>query len=371
MAICTYSAWSILNYRKGLVRELVGAGAKVVVVSPPDEFVGQVEALGCAFEPMGLKTTGRNPFNDLHGFSTYLHVFKKHQVDVVLNFTIKPVIYGTLAAGLQGRRVINTVTGIGETFNQKPMVLTVIKGLYRLSQRYANVVFFQNADQRAFFLSMGLLKESQTRLISGSGVDVSRFEYSEPTAGGVFSFLLLGRLLKPKGIYEYVEAGRILKGRGRKVRLLLAGEFKPGRDIAIEKEDLDAWVKAGEVEYLGMVGDVAELIKHVDCVVLPSYTEGTPRALLEAGAVGRPIVATDVEGCREVLVEGVNGFGCMPKDGQSLADTMGRMVDLSIEERVKMGREGRRRVEERFDEGRVVKVYLEEIARVLHAVPRS
>lgn len=364
VAVCTYSAWSILNYRKGLVKGLMAAGAKVVVVSPADEFVGEVEKLGCVFVPMSLRTTGRNPLNDIKGFLTFRSAFKTHRADVVLNYTIKPVIYGTLAAGLQGRRVVNTITGIGQTFDQKPHVLAVIKTLYRVSQRYADEVYFQNAQQRDFFLSMRLLKPQQTRLIPGSGVDTDRFAFKEPAKNPIFTFLFLGRLLKPKGIYEYVEAGRILKKQGIAVRLVMAGEFKPGRDIAIEPEDLEAWTKAGDVEYLGMVADVPGLLAQADCVVLPSYTEGTPRALLEACAVGRPIVATDVEGCREVLVDGVNGYFCQPKSAESLAEAMKRMCLLSADERAKMAQAGRRMVEEKFNEAAVVNVYLETVERL-------
>jgi glycosyltransferase involved in cell wall biosynthesis len=365
VALCTYSAWSVLNYRMGLVKALLAVGAKVVVVSPEDEFVEQVEALGCVFEPMDLNTRGTSPLNDFKGFLRYRKVFKAHKVDLVLNYTIKPVIYATLAGGMQGRRVINTITGIGETFNQKWIVKNVIKTLYRVSQRYADVVFFQNKDQRAFFLQMGLMKESQTRMIAGSGVDTTKYAFSRLKINPVFTFLLMGRLLKPKGIYEYVEAGRILKKQGLNFRLQLAGEFRPGRDIAIEEADLKAWVSAGEVEYLGMVADVPALIAAADCVVLPSYTEGTPRALLEACAVGRPIIATDVEGCREVLVNGENGLFCQPKSAQSLAEAMGKMMGMTYEARLEMGHTGRYLAQEKFDEGKVVGVYMKMVKELV------
>lgn len=365
VAVSTYSAWSILNYRLGLVRRLLSLGVKVVVISPPDDSVPAVTALGCIHVPMSLQTTGRNPFNDLASIPTYLRAFKEHQPEVLLNYTIKPVIYGTIAARLSRVDVINTITGIGQTFDQKPHVLFIIKSLYRLSQRYARWVFFQNKDQRDFFLSMRLLKPDQARLVSGSGVDLEKFQWSAPRSERPFVFLLLARMLRPKGVYEFVEAARELRQQGINARFVLAGEHKPERDIAVDRADLNRWVNEGLVEYRGMVEDVPALLQSVDCAVLPSYTEGTPRSLLEALAAGRPIIASDVEGCREVVQDGVNGLFCKVRDSRDLARQMARVVGMSGEELLTMSRAGRAFVEARFDERKVVEVYIQAIGRIV------
>jgi glycosyltransferase involved in cell wall biosynthesis len=234
----------------------------------------------------------------------------------------------------------------------------VVMRLYRLGFRRAPVVFFQNSEDRDLFVVRRLVREGQARLLPGSGVDLDRFAPA-PQHNGPPNFLLVGRLLRDKGVYEFVEAARSLRGMVPSARFQLVGPIDEGNRSAISSDQVDGWVAEGLVEYLGTTDDVRPFIAQATAVVLPSYREGLPRSLLEAAAMERPLLATDAPGCREVVEDGVNGYLCAVRDVQSLASAMQRLAGASPEKRLAMGRAGRRKVEERFSEKFVVQAYLD------------
>ena len=235
------------------------------------------------------------------------------------------------------------------------------------------MVFFQNADDLAEFVGRKLVRREQARLLAGSGVDLDRFA-STPLPPGPLRFLLIARLLGDKGVREFVEAARLLRRGGSDSRFQLLGPLDPANRTGISRSELDGWVAEGAVDYLGETDDVRPFIADSHVVVLPSYREGLPRSLLEAAAMGRPLVATDVPGCRHVVKDGINGFLCAARDPASLADAMRRMERMPPEQRAALGNAARAKVQAEFSETRVIQAYLEALGDVAlqpKAPPRS
>jgi glycosyltransferase involved in cell wall biosynthesis len=257
------------------------------------------------------------------------------------------------------------VTGLGSAFIKGGWLSGVVRGLYRLALARSQVVFFQNLDDQRFFISNGLVPKAIADCLPGSGVDLQKFAPRPLSHSSRFRFLLIARMLWDKGVGEYVEAARLLRKQGLNVEFCLLGFLDVKNPSAISCAQMDAWVTEGVVRYLGVSDHVGDEIARADCVVLPSYREGIPRSLLEAAAIARPVITTDVVGCREVVEDGVTGLLCQPRDAVDLADKMGQMVSASRKERETMGRLGRRKMELEFDEKLVIDKYLDAIAAVL------
>ena len=361
IAICINTAWNLVNFRAGLISALIAEGHEVLAVAPPDKHVSRVTALGCRFVPITMDNRGTNPIKDFFLFVRLLRLLGREKPDVFLAYTIKPNVYGSLAAHCFGVPVINNIAGLGTVFIKNTLLTAVVRGLYKLSLRSSAKIFFQNEDDRSIFVREGLVDPALTDRLPGSGVDLQRFEYCPPTIskGGV-RFLLIARMLWDKGVGELVQAARLLKQRGIQAEVCLLGFLDVKNPSAISRTQMDEWVAEGVVTYLGEADDVRPHIVEASCVVLPSfYREGVPRSLLEAAAMGRPIITTNSVGCREVVDDGVNGFLCQPQDAQDLAEKMERFIALSSSERAEMGRRGREKIERGFDEKIVISKYLQ------------
>ncbi|HUU39523.1 MAG TPA: glycosyltransferase family 4 protein [Desulfatiglandales bacterium] len=358
-------AWTLFNFRAGLMRKLIENGNKVVGGGAAgDGFEPKIEALGVKFNALPVDKKGINPRADVKLFWALYRWYKVQQPDIVHHFTIKPVIYGSIAARMAKiPKIVNTVTGLGYVFidEKTTWLRRLVVGLYRLSLNCADFTFFQNQDDYDFFLSRGLVKKSGTALLPGSGVDCEHFspvsgpnplEKSQPT------FLMVSRLLKDKGVYEFVEAARLVKEHYPKSRFQLLGRRDVRNPNVVPESDLKSWDNQGLVSWSGEVSDVRPIIAKSDVVVLPSYREGIPRALLEAAAMAKPIITTDAVGCREVVDDGINGLLVPVKDSSSLARAMERMIN-NPEMRKRMGKAGRKKVEREFDEKIVIQKILE------------
>ena len=364
--IALNSAWNLVNFRSGLIRALVFSGYEVVATAPLDEYASSVVGLGCHFIPLRLDKKGTHPGRDLLLLWRFYKLLRRQQPEIYLSYTIKPNIYGSLAAHLLRIPVINNVAGLGIVFATETMLTRLVRGLYRLVLSRSAKVFFQNGDDRKMFVAGGLVPHSVAECLPGSGIDLAKFSPLPFTRRGKVRFLLIARMLWDKGIGEYVEAARILKTRSVNADFALLGFLDVENPNAISRKQMETWTEEGVVHYLGVSDDVRIEIAAADCVVLPSYyREGTPRALLEAAAMGRPIITTDSVGCREVVDDGVNGYLCRPRDAYDLADKMARIEKLSIGELELMGTSGRKKMESEFDERIVINKYLEEIASVL------
>jgi glycosyltransferase involved in cell wall biosynthesis len=314
-----------------------------------------------------MDAQGTHPLRDAALCWRLLTVMRREQPDVVLGYTIKPNVYASLAARWAGGvKVVNNIAGLGATFIQPTWVTPVVKRLYRLALNRSSTVFFQNEDDRELFVDQGLVARGNTQLLPGSGVDLQRYAPAAPRAAdGRFRFLMVSRLLWDKGVGELVEAARRLRLRHPEVQVQLLGFLDVQNPSAIQRRDVQAWESEGVIQYLGASDDPRPYIAHSDCVVLPSYREGTPRSLLEAAAMGKPLITTDVPGCRTVVEDGNNGLLCPARDATALADQMSRMVMLNAAERDAMGRQGRQKMEREFDERLVIGHYRRAIAKAL------
>ena len=365
VVICLNTAWNLFNFRAGLIRALVAAGYEVVAVAPNDKYSSGLKALGCRFVSLHMENGGANAFKDFLLLWRFLLLFFKERPDVYLGYTVKPNVYGSLAAGLLRITVINNISGLGAAFIRGGILMRIVRWLYRKALSRSAKVFFQNDDDRQLFVSGDLVRVDITALLPGSGIDLNRFVPTPmPTIGDdytKFRFLLVARMLHDKGVCEYVEAARLLCKRWPQAEFCLLGFVDVQNPAAISRAEMDAWVAEGVVNYLGESDDVRSQIASAHCIVLPSYREGIPRSLLEAAAMGRPIITTDAVGCREVVDDGVNGLLCRPKDSADLADKMARMIDMPHAEREAMGLRGREKVEREFDEKIVIDKYLRAI----------
>lgn len=364
VVISINSSWNILNFRKGLIEALQHRGDRVVALSPADEHSSRFAALGVEHVPIAIDSRGRSPLADLGLFLRYRRRLERIGPDVFLGYTAKPNVWGSLAAGSLGIPVINNISGLGTAFIEGGLMARLLSALYRMALSGSATVFFQNPEDRDLFLRLRLVRPDRTRLLPGSGIDLKRFApILTPRPAAPFTFLLLGRLLWQKGIAEYVDAARMVRREAPQTRFQLLGFLDVPNRSAVPREEVEAWSAEGLIDYLGAADDVRPYIAAADCIVLPSYREGLPRALLEAAAMGKPLIASDVPGCRHVVEHGVNGLLCAAADAASLAEAMLRMIRIGASERQAMGSEGRRRVRREFAQEVVVEAYLQAIDR--------
>ena len=369
IVISVNTAWNVCNFRAGLVRALVRQGYDVLVLAGADDYVSQLAGLGCGFKKLALDNHGTNASRDLALLVKYWRVLQSVRPLAYLGFTIKPNVYGSIAASAQAIPVINNVAGLGATFMHGTMLTEFVKQLYRLSLRRSSQVFFQNRDDRQLFVDAGLARAGVTDVLPGSGIDLQHFTPFPmmPHDDGSFRFLLVARMLKDKGIEEYVAAARIVRQHLPWVQFQLLGAVDVENPNGIPASRLAEWESSGLIRYLNRVDDVRPHLAQADCIVLPSYREGVPHSLLEAAATARPIIATDVAGCRDIVDEDGNGFLCRVKSAPDLADKMIRMAQLAPEQRLRMGAAGRDKVVREFDEGIVIGRYLKAIGRIEEA----
>lgn len=360
---------SLIQFRGALLDSLLACGLSVVVAAPdlPEGSAVRklLEAKGIKAHDIPLTRTGMNPVADFITLIYLRRLMLRVRPDFVLGYTIKPVIYGSLAARLAGvPRSFALITGLGYAFTGshgrglRGVVRSLALRLYRLALRGSSKVFFQNPDDEALFRNLGLLTASKPScVLNGSGVDLARFCVARfPQA---LSFLLIARLLGDKGIREYAEAARLLRSKYPSVVFRLVGWIDSNPD-AIRQDELDGWVRDGTLDYLGRLEDVRNAIADCSVYVLPSYREGTPRTVLEAMAMGRPVITTDAPGCRETVVDGDNGFLVPVKSVEELAEAMTRFIE-DPELARRMGSRSRLIAEEKYDVRRVNAVMLREM----------
>ena len=367
IVITLNTSWNIYNFRMNFVKALLAEGHEVHTVAPADDFTHKLTAVGCIHHNVRMDSRGANPIKDLGLIIEFLLIYRRIKPDMVLHYTIKPNIYGTMAAALLRIPAINNVCGLGTVFLKEGVVSKIALALYKWSFRYPRKVFFQNPDDYKQFVERGLVPADIADLLPGSGVDLNRFYPASYKKNGQFTFLLISRLITDKGIYEFIDAVKKLKKEGMNARFQILGPKDPQHNRGIKLKTIDEWVNSGIVEYLGTTEDVRQFIHTADCVVLPSYREGVPRTLLEAASSGRPIVTTDVPGCHQVVEHNYNGLLCQVKDANDLAAKMQQIASMEEQDLRKMGENGRRKVELEFSEARVIEKYVEAIRRVRRA----
>lgn len=363
IAIVSSYMKDLINFRGDMIQDWVDRGHDVFACGPADECGGQVDALEASFEPVHFVRTGLNPFDDMVYFFHLVRFFRKHKPDIVFSYNIKPVIYGSLAASLCSvPGIFSMITGAGYAFEDGRNLLLkkVLHGLYRAALSRNKAVIFQNPDNRDLFKRLKIVaKDQETQMVNGSGVNVEKYQFSQPPTEP-FRFLLIGRLIPEKGIREYAEAAKeVKKLYGNNVLFGLLGplEKRPG---SISEEEVAKWQHEGVIEYHGATDDIRPYMQETTVYVLPSYHEGTPRTVLEAMSMGRPVITTDAPGCKETVINGENGFLVPVRDHVSLATAMLRFIERP-ELLISMGLAGRKIAEKKYD----VRKVNENIARIL------
>jgi glycosyltransferase involved in cell wall biosynthesis len=358
IAIVLNTSWNIYNFRMNFVKKLLAAGYEVHTIAPNDEYTSKLTDAGCIHHNVKMDSRGANPIKDTALIFELLFIYKRIKPDVILHYTIKPNVYGTLAAAMLGIPVMNNVCGLGTAFLKKDLVSAVATFLYKLSFRFSQKVFFQNPDDLKLFTERGLVKKNKVELLPGSGIDLKRFQPAAPAKNEQFTFLLISRLITDKGILEYIRAIRKLKSDGLPIKFQILGAIDEKHKRGIREATIREWISEDLIEYLGTTDDVRTFINQADCVVLPSYREGTPRTLLEAASSSKPIITTNVPGCNNVVVNNYNGLLCNMKDHDDLAEKMREMSELSNDKLKEFGRNGRLKMESEYDESLVINKYL-------------
>lgn len=352
------TSWYLWNFRRGLIARFLELGYKVVVVAPDEQYATRLKEIGCITELTHLDNKGLNPLRDLYTIFDLWRIYRKQRPAFAFHFTVKSVIYGTFVGRLLRVRCINTVTGLGTAFIGNRWSRKIVGTLYRYIREKAQWTFFQNDEDFNLFRENRYVRADRASVVAGAGINLTQFAFSPRESNSSFRFLYLGRLLFDKGLLELKEAAKRIKERRADVRVQILGPIESKNPTAINPTTLNAWIEERSIEYLGETDDVSGFIAKADCIVLPSFREGTPRSLLEAAAIGRPIVATDVPGCKEVVIDGKNGFLCQPGSVEKLVEAMQKMLNLTDERRLAMGRAGRKIVEKSFCEQMVIDRYL-------------
>ena len=364
--ITVNAAWNVWNFRRPVVDALITDGHRVTVLAPADDSVADLKSIGCSFLPLDMNVKGLNPLEGLKLVQQFKRVFRHERPDVVLSYTIKNNIFGAMAAKACKTPFVPNVTGLGTAFLSGGLLQTVAEGLYRKAFGPLTCVFFQNADDRDLFLARRLVKDEHAHLLPGSGIDLARFAAAAyPAQTDAPVFLMIARLLRDKGVVEYVEAARLVKATRPDARFQLLGAVDAANRTAIDVATVQSWQDEGAIEYLGTTDDVRPYIAASHCVVLPSYREGAPRTLIEAAAMARPLIATDVPGCRSVVEDGENGILCAARSADSLARACLAFLALSDEEQSAMGRSGRAKMEAEFDQVLIVQAYRDAVASMV------
>lgn len=367
IAIVLNTSWNIYNFRMNFVKTLLAKGYEVHTVAPVDAFTPHLKDMGCHHHPVRMDSRGINPVKDFALLVELWSIYRKVKPDIILHYTIKPNVYGSMAAAILKIPAVNNVCGLGTVFLKKNFLSKIAILLYKWSFRFPKKVFFQNADDRDLFLSKKLVSAQSSDLLPGSGIDLKRFTPAPFKRNEKFTFLLISRLITDKGIMEYVEAVKKLRAGGLDARFQILGAKDPNHQRGIPLDVIREWIDTRTVEYLGTAMDVQPFIKAADCVVLPSYREGTPHTLLEAASCAKPIVTTDVPGCHQVVQHDHNGFLCRLKDSGDLAAKMMRMASLDDNSLYRFGNNGRTKMEREFDETIVINKYVETIRELQKA----
>lgn len=353
------TSWSMYNFRLEVMKFLFSKGYSVTVAAPYDNWSKPIEDVGFHYLPLEMDNVGVSPTKDLGLFFRLIKIYRRVKPDFIFHYTIKPNIYGSIAAAVLSIPSVACVTGLGSGFISGKVVSWVIKRLYRFAFKFSKRVWFLNEDDAHFFCNKQIVDKKKATILPGEGVNTTQFSplHTNKEFDGIV-FLYLGRLLKYKGVREFVEAAKLTKQKYPDCKFQILGFLDLTNPSAITEDELKGWVTDGVVEYLGYTDDVREFISLADCVVLPShYREGVPRSLLEASSMGKPIITSDVTGCRDVVQDGITGLLCKKADTLDLYQKIEVMILSGKEGRDSMGNAGRQNVLNNFDVKFVISEY--------------
>lgn len=361
--IASNTSWYLYNFRLPLLEGLIDRGYQVFALAPFDSYTKHFRKYGIKHINIQITRSGINPFTDLNLLQKFVSIYKKYKPDIVQHFTVKPVIYGTIAARISHIKYIyNMVPGMGYVFTEtsfkKFWIQRIVRHLYRRTMIFSQHVFFQNKDDRNYFLEHNMVDKQKTSVIPGTGVDTTKFSPCKHKRKKAVTFILAARMLWDKGIREFVDAAHTIKKKYRNVTFWLLGPVDMENPKGISSEQLEKWNKEGTVKYFGMTDNIKSYYEKADVIVLPSYyREGLPLSLLEGAAMGMPIITADSTGCREVVEDGTNGYLVPIKNSVKLASAMEKFI-VNPDLISRMGKASRRMAIQKFDSKKVVKEIL-------------
>ena len=358
ICLAANTSWYLLNFRKELIKLLLARGYSVWAVCPEDLYTQPLRDLGCEVSSISLPTSGLNPCRELLTVVSYRTAYAKVQPDLLLNFTIRPVIFGSIAADICRTRIVNTITGLGTVFLSLRLLRPMVRILLRYALSRAKAVVFQNVTDARIFEKDRLVLPEQVLIIPGSGVNTRKFSFASCAPQGKRVFLFVGRLLRDKGIYEFIEAAKRFSELDD-VEFRVAGHPDAGNRSSIRQQDIQRLSEESGVKFLGHLDDIRPALREATCVVLPSYREGMSRSLLEAASIGRPLIASDVPGCREIVLDGWNGYLFPARSVERLANAIRKIYRMSEPELTRFGKNSRTLVEKNFDVDSINRAYLD------------
>ena len=353
---------TIYAFRKELVEELIKDGNEVFLALPESKDNTFFSEMGCKLINTPLDRRGTNPISDMKLLLQYIRIIKKSKPDIILTYTIKPNIYGGIASRICKSKVIHTVTGLGSVYIQDMWQKEIVVLLNRLAFKKASKIYFLNEDNEKFYKKLKIISSNNdTAIVPGSGVNLEKFKYMELLPTSKITFTFIGRILKDKGIEEFLFAAKILINKYNNIKFQVVGFVDEKKYIEL----LDRYQKKGIIEYLGKRDDIPKIMAESTCIVLPSYGEGRGTVLQEGAAIGRALITCDTYGCKENVEEGYNGFLCKVADPESLTCAMEEFIKLSHEEKVLMGMRSRKKAEIEFDRNIIVNEYMQGIKKIL------
>ncbi len=368
IAVIENGLFSTYTMRDGLMQALLKEGYDVTILTHINSFVSQVEKTG--LNVINIGSGNLNPLKVLKYIFNLYSALKKIQPDVCLTFSIRPAIWGNFITRFLKIPTITNITGVGPLFISKNLAYRVARSIYRFALQKTKKVFFQNFDDMNLFLDKKFVTKEIAERIPGSGVDFEKFYPVNSTKkhDENFIFLFIGRLIKDKGIFEFVEAARTIKQKYPNIIFNVIGPFwlQNLKSNTITKTDLQNWIVEGTIDYQGEKKDIRKFIAEADCIVLPSYREGTSNILLEAASMEKPIITTNTTGCKETVDDKITGFLCKVKDAKDLAEKIEKMYLLSEKDRKTMGKKGREKIIKEFDKQIVINAYLKAIDEILN-----
>lgn len=372
IAVVANNCWNIYNFRQPLLKAYAQAGYRVLVIAPVDEYVKYLDTHYFARHvPLRhLRPQGKNPLRDLLLFLELWLILRREKPDLLLTYTVKPNIYGNLAARWLGLRSIPTLTGLGYVFLHDSLLARLARGFYQWAMHRADFAFFHNSSDQALFDRLGVIPRERSAVVPGSGLNTNHFRPLPRPRQDRFVFLFVGRLLHDKGIVEFAKAAQQLRYRYPNAEYWVAGQLNADNPSAIAKEQFLNWIADGRLRYFGHVPDVRPLLKQCNVMVLPSYREGLSRAITEALSMGRPVITTDAPGCRHA-VSADCGWQVPVRDADALALAMENALQRPAAELEAMGQAARERAVSIFDERHIVKAYLELAQPALHPEPQQ
>lgn len=367
VALTANTSWYLFNFRASTITALLEQGHNVICLAPEDEFSHRLRELGARYVPLRMDAAGTHLLRELWLICRMYRLVRLERPDCLFNFTVKMNVYFGLIARFLRIPYANNVSGLGTAFLYDGYLFRQVQKIYGWVNRGAIRVFFQNPDDRDLFMRDGLLSANRVTLLPGSGVDVLRFACTPLPQQSPFTFLMIARLIADKGVREFVEAAVRVRARNLQTRFVLIGPEGVRNRSAISESEIGRWREAGIVELPGAQDDVLPWLRQCHTLVLPSYREGMPRTVLEAAAVGRPAIVSDVPGCRQAIVPEQTGWLCQSRSVDSLATVMESVLERATEDPGWLDSFGKRAAERaraRFSEERVVEAYLETVRSI-------